>query len=138
VSPDPEKLARTWSPSLMSLIEARLPSRSTSVLESTFSGCPATVSVLLDRSNRSTDPWTSDDVEVESVVDEAVAPELSVVPPVVPLLDIEPEVEVEVSVLVPLVDGEVVPGVDGVVPIEPLLVSAVFAEDDDPVVLPLL
>lgn len=38
VSPEPEKLARTWSPSLMSLIDARLPSFSTSVLESIFSG----------------------------------------------------------------------------------------------------
>jgi hypothetical protein len=38
VSPDPEKLARIWSPSLMSFSDARLPSFSTSVLESILSG----------------------------------------------------------------------------------------------------
>jgi hypothetical protein len=38
VSPEPEKLARTWSPSLMSFSEARLPSFITSVLESSLSG----------------------------------------------------------------------------------------------------
>jgi len=94
------------------------------------------VSVLFERSNRSTEPWISD-LEVELSV-EAVALEVSVEP----LFDIVPG-SVPV-LLVPLldVDGLVDEGVlsvdDGVLPMEPLRVSSVFAVDDDPVVLPLL
>jgi hypothetical protein len=52
VSPEPEKLARTLTPSLMSSSEARLPSFSTWVLESTLRvlSLPESVSVLFERS----------------------------------------------------------------------------------------
>ena len=58
VSPDPEKLARTCTPSLMSSSVARLPSFITCVLESTFSvlSLPASVSVLFERSKLCTRP----------------------------------------------------------------------------------
>jgi hypothetical protein len=118
----------------MSLIDARLPSFSTSVLESIFSGCPATVSVLLERSNRSTAPWSSVELDVE-LVPEAVAPGMS--------LELVP-VAAEESVPVPMVAEESVPVLedvvpvepvdDGVLPIEPLCDSFVFAVEDDPLV----
>jgi hypothetical protein len=58
VSPEPEKLARTCTPSLMSSREARLPSFITSVLESTLRvlSLPESVRVLFERSKLWTRP----------------------------------------------------------------------------------
>ena len=76
----------------------------TSVLESTFSVWPATVSVLLDLSKRSTEPCSSVELlPVESVVD-AVALEVSD-EPVVPVLVLDIEPEVSDPVALPVDDG---------------------------------
>jgi hypothetical protein len=121
-SPEPEKLARTWSPSLMSLIDARAPSFVTSVLESTFSVFPCTSSVLFERSNWLTRPETSLPVLADA---EALSEEPVLLLPRVPLEepDAEPLVPgVELLVEEPL-DGSLVE-----LPLEPML-------PDDPVLL---
>ncbi|HET7755554.1 MAG TPA: hypothetical protein VFK85_16740 [Anaeromyxobacteraceae bacterium] len=127
----------------MSLIDARLPSFRTSVLESTFNGWPATVSVLFERSNRSTEPWISDELEVEPVPVDAVAPEVpdeppcDIVPELLPVLLLSLEVD-------GLVDEELVEDglvlvedglLDEVLPIDPLRDSSVFPVEDERVVV---
>ena len=74
VLPEPEKLARTSSPSLMSSREALEPSFITFVLESSLIvlSLPESVNVFFERSNFSTLPWS----ELPAVAD------LSLVEPV--------------------------------------------------------
>lgn len=122
----------------MSLIDARLPSFRTSVLESTFNGCPATVSVLFERSNRSTEPWISDELEVEPVPVDAVAPEVpdeppcDIVPELLPVLLLSLEVDELVEDGLVLVEDGLL---DEVLPIDPLRDSSVFPVEDERVVV---
>jgi hypothetical protein len=131
----------------MSLIDAREPSFVTSVVESSFSVFPESVSVLFERSKFSIRPVSS---SLLVALDEAIAPLVSllevlepaaplvlpgevlepeeptaplVLLPVVPVL-VEPELPAEEPVLLPDVPIEPVLLPD--VPIEPWLESLVF------------
>lgn len=85
---------------------------------------------MLERSKRSTEPWSSVELELESVVDAVGLLEVPVEPLIVG------DVSVPVLLVLPLVDdGRLVSELDDVLPIEPLRVSSVFAVDDEPVVL---
>jgi hypothetical protein len=98
VSPVPEKLARTWSPSLMSSIDARSPSFVTWVPGSTFSifGLPESVRVSFERSKLWTLPLSASKWPIAVPLEgsfEAVEPdELPVPIPLEPIpMEFEPE-----------------------------------------------
>jgi hypothetical protein len=77
--------------------------------------------VLLERSKRSTDPWSSVELELEPVLDAVGLLEVPVEPLIVG------DVSVPVLLVLLLVDdGRLVSELDDVLPIEPLLVSSVF------------
>ena len=123
VSPAPEKLARTWSPSFRSSMEARVPSFITCVLESTLSvlSLPDRVSVLFERSKLWTRPLTESKwpaacpVLPEGLVD-ALAPLLpdrSIVPGVLEAPVSLPVFELPLPMELPLpIDPERLPPID--------------------------
>jgi hypothetical protein len=145
VSPEPEKLARTWSPSLMSSREARLPSFCTFVVESSFRvlSLPESVSVLFERSKLWTRPWSESKWPLDEEPVEAIEPlesdDLSLLLPVLGELELLLELGEAELLLEPVpldaVESRELP-VDE--PLWPIVLEVSVPLDELPPIVPLL